>query len=175
MGPPKFRDELEGGPPAPEGEAMKRVWTVLGVLAIGLILLAACGDGDDPTPTPTPPGTLEISVTGDTLRFDKDRLEAAVGAEVEVTFRNVSSFNQHNFVVVRAGTKDAVAADGLVVGLDDDYVEPGDERVIANTPVVSPGGTEVLRFSAPAAGNYQFVCTVPGHNVTMFGDFVVTP
>ncbi len=112
---------------------------------------------------------------GDALQFDKDRLEAAAGAEVEVTFRNVSSFNQHNFVVVEAGTKDAVAADGLVAGPANNYVSSGDERVIANIPVVSPGGTGVLRFSAPAAGTYQFVCTVPGHNITMFGDFVVTP
>ena len=113
-------------------------------------------------------------MVGDALQFDKDRLEAAAGAEVEVTFRNVSSFNQHNFVVVEAGTKDAVAADGLGEGPANHYIRPGDERVIANTPLVSPGGTEVLRFSAPA-GTYQFVCTVPGHNITMFGDFVVTP
>jgi hypothetical protein len=28
-------------------------------------------------------------------------------------------------------------------------------------------------FTAPAAGTYQFVCTFPGHNFTMFGDFIV--
>ena len=30
-------------------------------------------------------------------------------------------------------------------------------------------------FIAPPAGPYQFVCTFPGHNFTMFGDFIVTP
>ena len=30
-----------------------------------------------------------------------------------------------------------------------------------------------VKFTAPSAGTYQFVCTFPGHNFTMFGDFTV--
>ena len=71
------------------------------------------------------------------------------------------------------GTKDAVSTDGTVAGPDNNWVTPGDSRVIANTILAGPGETQDVSFPAPAPGTYQFVCTFPGHNFTMFGDFVV--
>ena len=47
--------------------------------------------------------------------------------------------------------------------------------VLVNTDLLDPGATGEIKFEAPAAGTYQFVCTFPGHGATMFGDFVVTP
>lgn len=95
----------------------------------------ACG-GSAPTPTPTPtppfcglaylfidpptPQYLEITVGG--LGFVPDRLEVAASIkeiepgmanpleirEVVLCFSNVSTISQHNLVMVRDGTKDAV-------------------------------------------------------------------
>jgi azurin len=117
---------------------------------------------------------LEIGVNGDALTFDKDKLTASSGSEVVVILTNVSGINQHNWVLVEAGTKDDVSAAGTAAGPGSDWVPPGDARVIANTKLLGAGATGEVRFTAPAPGTYQFVCTFPGHNFTMFGDFEVT-
>ena len=164
-------------------------------------LLSACGGKSDtstPTPTPTtiatptqptptrvtvetatppPPPcenpTLEISTKGDALQFDKDRFEVAAGSEVVLCFSNGSRLSQHNWVMVRSGTKDDVTLRGLEAGPNQDWVQPEGPDVIAHTRLVNPGDRGEVRFTAPPAGAYQFVCTFPGHNPTMFGEFVV--
>ena len=125
------------------------------------------------TEGPPPPLSLEINVNGDALEFNVNSLSASAGAEVVVTFNNSSGVNFHNFVVVQPGTKDAVAADGTTAGPANNWVPPGDSRVIANTVLIDPGESATVTFTAPPAGAYQFVCTFPGHNFTMFGDFIV--
>ena len=39
---------------------------------------------------------------------------------------------------------------------------------------MNTGTVEELNFVPSTAGTYQFVCTFPAHNVTMFGAFEVT-
>ena len=119
------------------------------------------------------PVQLDIDVNGDALQFNTNNFSVSAGAEVVVTFNNSSGVNFHNFVLVQPGTKDAVAADGTTAGPANDWVPPGDPRVIANTVLISPGESAKVTFTAPPAGTYQFVCTFPGHNFTMFGDFIV--
>ena len=120
-------------------------------------------------------GALDIAADGDALQFNTGMLSAQAGSEVVLTFNNVSTINQHNWVLVNAGDKDAVAADGTAAGPANDWIKPDDPRVIAHTGLLDPGTTGEVRFTAPAAGAYEFVCTFPGHNFTMFGDFQVSP
>ena len=129
-----------------------------------------------PTEAPATPEAvrLEISVNGDALAFDKSEFSAGAGSEVVLTFSNVSIINQHNWVIVQPGTKDDVAGRGTAAGPDNDWVQPDDPDVIANTKLLDAGATGEVTFAAPPAGTYQFVCTFPGHNFTMFGDFEVT-
>jgi azurin len=118
--------------------------------------------------------TLAISADGNNLKFNTQKLSARAGAEVTLKFNNVSTINQHNWVLVQAGAKDAVATAGVTAGPANSWVPPGDARVIASTKLLDPGQSGEIRFTAPAPSTYQFVCTFPGHNFTMFGDFVVT-
>ena len=134
---------------------------------------AAGAEGESKPPVAAEPVAVAIGAVGDTLAFDTDAISADTGAEVTITFTNASSVNTHNFVVVQADTKDAVAANGTAAGPDNNWVQPGDSSVIANTVLIGPGETTEVTFTAPAPGTYQFVCTFPGHNFTMFGDFVV--
>ena len=128
---------------------------------------------DDQSSEPTGPINLRIGVQGDILEFDTSSFSATAGSEVVLTFSNGSAINQHNWVLVQSGTKDAVAADGTLAGPANDWIPPDDERVIAHTKLLDPGQTEEIRFTL-GAGTYQFVCTFPAHNFTMFGDFEVT-
>jgi len=118
---------------------------------------------------------LEIgSAAGTKLEFDENKLTAKAGSSVVLRFKNNSTL-QHNWVLVKAGTKDAVATAGTAAGPTNDWIPRNDARVVANTKLVDPGKTGDVQFTAPAAGTYQFVCTFPGHNITMFGEFTVTP
>ena len=129
--------------------------------------------GTTETAVPAGPLALTIGAVGDSLAFDIDNISADSGAEVTITFNNPSTVNTHNLVIVEAGTKDAVAIDGTAAGPTNNWVPPEDSRVIASTVLIGPGDSGELTFTAPAPGTYQFVCTFPGHNFTMFGDFVV--
>ncbi len=130
---------------------------------------------DTPVPTGGSGGAaqLAIDVQGDALMFSVASLSAAAGSEVVVTFNNSSSVNTHNWAIVEAGTKDAVATDGLAAGQDNNWLPVDDSRVIGATTLLGPGESGEATFTAPAAGVYQFVCTFPGHNFTMFGEFTV--
>ena len=126
------------------------------------------------TTAPGGPVVVQIGVVGDTLAFDADHFTASAGSAVVLTFNNGSGVNQHNWVLVQAGTKDDVAAAGLAAGPDNGWIPQGDARVLAHTSLLDPGGSQEIRFTLEA-GTYQFVCTFPGHNFSMFGDFEVTP
>ena len=178
---------------------MKRAgFFVAGLLGAMLIIGTACGGKEAATATPRPVptattvrptsaptatptagatvapttgGALDIgSVESEDFKFSKDSLSAKAGAQVTVKFKNNAKVNQHNLVFVKAGTKDAVASAGTAAP-STDWVKLGDPNVIANTKLTDPGKTNEVTFTVPPAGTYQFVCTFPGHSVTMFGAF----
>ena len=107
-------------------------------------------------------------------QYDRGAFQVAAGSEVVLCFKNVSNTRPHNWVLVKAGTKDEVASRGFRGGPDNDYVMPEDSDVIAHTKLVDAGGLGEVRFTVPPTATYQFVCTVPGHAVSMFGTFMVT-
>ena len=116
---------------------------------------------------------LTIGSAGDALEFDGDSLTVAAGDRVQLTLDNNSTLNQHNWVLVTDGTKDEVSQRGSSYP-DNGWLEPGDPDVIAFTPLLDTETVGSVGFVAPSAGTYQFVCTFPAHNVTMFGAFEVT-
>ena len=52
---------------------------------------------------------------------------------------------------------------------------PRTKEVVAATPLLEPGQKHRLQMTAPAAeGEYEYVCTYPGHWEMMWGKLVVT-
>ncbi len=177
-------------------------WVLYTSIAIVAIFGLACGGGSDPEPTSTPaptatqPAMVDPTPTtpaavntpsapsgdglslgtpnSDDLVYDTESLSAKAGETVTVTFNNNAVTQQHNWALVQPGTKDDVALAGLTE-VDTDWLKPGDPNVIASIRLLDPGESESVTFTAPEAGRYQFVCTFPGHNPTMFGTFEVTP
>ena len=118
-------------------------------------------------------GALTISVVGDTLQYDKQSLTVNAGSEVTLLFDNVATVQQHNWVLVKHGTKDEVALAGTLAGVANGWIPVDDDRVLAHSSLLDKESSEEIKFTAPGAGAYQFVCTFPGHNATMFGEFIV--
>ncbi len=119
------------------------------------------------------PTSLEIGSIADSLEFNAGSLTAAANDEVTLTFHNTSTVYQHNWVLVRSGDRESVVEDGLAAGEENGWVLPDDERVLAQIRLLGPGQTEEVRFNLEP-GAYEFVCTFPAHNLTMYGDLEAT-
>ena len=64
----------------------------------------------------------------------------------------------------------------LALGLDGParHYVPDSPHVLAHTAVVAPHAVETLYFTAPAAtGDYDFICSFPGHAPLMNGTLSV--
>jgi uncharacterized cupredoxin-like copper-binding protein len=131
---------------------MKKFTILTIVLAAMALLLAACG-GDS--------GPVALSFEGnDTFQFTPASATVSAGDEVEVTLTNAGAL-EHSFAVV-------------ATGVDLNTVTDAEAINSSATSVVAPGETGTVTFTAPAAGTYQFVCTVAGHAAAgMVGTFTV--
>lgn len=82
----------------------------------------------------------------------------------------------HNWVLSKADDKQAIASDGMTAGLDNNYLKPGDERVIASTSLIGGGENTSVTFSVSkltAGVSYTFFCSYPGHNAIMQGSLTL--
>jgi plastocyanin len=118
------------------------------VAAAAAMALTACGgdngDGDD-NGAATGGGDSDIAVVGlDTLEWDTETLEAEAG-EITVELTCEDAVN-HNFVI-----------------------DETDEEVAECAPGETVEGTVELE-----AGEYTYVCTVPGHESRMRGTLTVS-
>jgi azurin len=119
---------------------------------------------------------IKIASVANTMTYDVTALKAKAGEKLRIVFHNNSTdaLLPHNWALVRPGTEAAVAAAGLSKGAAAGYIEPG-PSVLAVTPLAARGETVEVTFTAPAAGTYPYICTVPGHYMMMKGTFVVSP
>ncbi len=109
------------------------------------------------------------------LQFDIDAIQVKAGSRVKLIFTN-SDDMLHNLVITTPGSATTVGEQALKMGLDgprQDYV-PNMEEVLFHSQVIEPGASRTIYFEAPTEpGDYQFVCTYPGHYLTMRGTMKV--
>ena len=82
----------------------------------------------------------------------------------------------HNVVIAAQADMAGVLADGKGAGLDNNYVKPGDTRVVAHTEVIGGGGSTSVTFPVSklqAGGPFEFFCSFPGHAALMKGTISV--
>ncbi len=121
--------------------------------------------------------TLHIASDGDNLAFKPDHLTCPTGATVRLSLHHTGQIidDPHNWVLLKPGTMDAFLADADKIE-DDTTVVPAQDKdkVLAATPMCQRHRTVTITFTAPAPGDYPFVCSVPGHGETMHGTLTVT-
>lgn len=136
-------------------------------------------------PESTPPVELDLTkeavarVTMETgmLKFSVNQFTVKAGQQVELTLDNVDLM-QHNLLIVAPGAADEVAQQAIELGEKGPgkgYV-PDSKKILFATGLLDSKKKEVLKFRAPQApGDYQYVCTFPGHGPTMRGIMKVVP
>jgi azurin len=146
-------------------------YTLGAVVVIGTLVLTTPARAADP---------CKLEITGnDLMQYDKTELAAPASCkEITVTLHHAGKLPKeamgHNWVLVNAADLTPVANDGMTAGLPNDYVKPGDKRVLAHTKTIGGGETTSVTFPASVlkkGGSYAYLCTFPGHNALMHGTF----
>ena len=113
----------------------------------------------------------------DTVRFDTDSIIVSSACDeftVSLTHsgRLAGNVMGHNWVLSKMTDANAVANEGIVAGLEENYLKPGDKRVIAATEVIGGGESTSVTFDVDKlkkGGSYVFFCSFPGHTSLMKG------
>ncbi len=121
--------------------------------------------------------TNKVTITGnDTMQFDLKTIEAMAGEKIELTFKNVGKIPKiamgHNLVVLKKGIS-AIAFGQKAMGAGANATNALPDSVkgdtIAATKLLGPAESETITFSVAEAGDYEYVCTFPGHFAMMRG------
>jgi azurin len=122
----------------------------------------------------------KLEITGnDQMQYDKQELSVSADCqEVTLTLHHSGKLPKeamgHNWVLVNAADFTAVANAGMGAGLANNYVAPGDKRVLAHTKTIGGGETTSITFPTSIlkkGADYKYLCTFPGHNALMHGTF----
>jgi azurin len=131
-----------------------------------------------PAPAASNEPAAEITIKPDLanpLAYDTKEFKVKAGQKVKLTFNNTHPAvpQPHNVVIAKPGTKDkllglamamAAAPDGMAKGFIPDSTD-----ILFKTKLLQPNTNEVIEFTAPAAGDYPYLCTFPGHGMLMNG------
>ncbi|MDB6171033.1 MAG: hypothetical protein JWL59_344 [Chthoniobacteraceae bacterium] len=118
-----------------------------------------------------------VKTVREQMRYDTAQLVVEAGKPFEIIFEN-ADIMPHNFVVITPGSRQEVgtAASGMPATPDKTgrlYI-PATDKILAGSKMLEPGQKEKLALVAPTApGEYEYVCTFPGHWPIMWGKLIV--
>jgi azurin/glucose/arabinose dehydrogenase/lysophospholipase L1-like esterase len=120
-----------------------------------------------------------VKTVREQMRYDNAQIVVEAGKPFEIIFENVDGM-PHNLVVVPPGQRQAVAESVQTQKPDQldkqgrAYVPKDEKKFLAATKLIEPGQKETLKLTAPAQeGEYEYVCTFPGHWQIMWGKLIV--
>jgi len=111
------------------------------------------------------------------MLYDKSLLVVEAGKPVEIILIN-EDVMPHNLVIVTPGASDEVGKTAEKMQPEPDEQGrvhvPASPEVLHATRMIDPGEQTKLSFTAPTEpGDYQYVCTFPGHWMRMVGTLAV--
>lgn len=120
--------------------------------------------------------------SNDMMQYNMSEMSAPASCEsYTVTLKHTGTLPAqvmgHNWVLSKTADAQPIAGDGVSAGLDNDYIKPGDERVIAHTKVIGGGEETTVTFDVSklsASESYTFFCSFPGHIGVMKGTLKVS-
>lgn len=112
------------------------------------------------------------------MKYDTAELLVSPGQPVKIHFENGDDL-PHNIVFCQPGT-DTAAMSFKQMEKPEEALKrnwlPDDKRIWLNSKMLNPHEEQTLEFTAPEKpGNYPYVCTFPGHALTMRGEMKVAP
>jgi azurin len=123
----------------------------------------------------------KIEITGnDQMQFNTKAFTVTEGQKVVLSFKHIGQLPAlamgHNFVILNSGTAVPAFATKCAPAKDTGYIPQDEEskkQMVAHTKMLGGGESDEITFTAPAAGDYPFICTFPGHFAIMQGVMTV--
>lgn len=122
------------------------------------------------------PAAFTLKTLTAQMKYDTPEMFVQPGQPVKIVFENNDDL-PHNLVFCQPGTDTAAMAlkqmDKPEEALKRNWL-PDDPRIWAHSKMLNPHKKQELTFTAPEkTGNYPYVCTFPGHALTMRGEMKV--
>ncbi|MEY3394811.1 MAG: azurin [Verrucomicrobiota bacterium] len=123
----------------------------------------------------------KIEITGnDQMQYNIKAFEVKEGQKVVLSFKHIGQLPAaamgHNVVILKPGTVIPAFAQKCAPARDTQFI-PADEeskkQIIAHTKMLGGGESDEITFTAPAPGDYPFICSFPGHFAIMQGVMTV--
>ena len=132
------------------------------VAGAGFVDLSAPPEGDS--------FKITISCVKEKLLYDIKEFTVRSGQKITVHFKN-EDFPPHNLLFVKPGTADEVAALAVALGAEGfaKQFRPDTDKILYGSTMLDHGQDATIQFTAPAPGDYPYVCTFPGHALLMRG------
>ncbi|MDP1587763.1 MAG: ThuA domain-containing protein [Prosthecobacter sp.] len=114
--------------------------------------------------------TIRVGTIPERLMYDVKELSVKSGKKIKLTFANTDVM-PHNLLIVKPGQADAIMNAAIVMGakgFENGFIPEGTD-ILWHTKLLDHGKEEVLEFTAPAPGDYPFICSFPGHGIIMRG------
>jgi plastocyanin len=126
-----------------------------------------------PLASAKPDYEIKIGTLHGQLRFSPEAFAVKPGSTVRLNFENADEMI-HNLILANGDAKaiDRLAESALKLGekgMEMGFV-PKDSSILASIGLVQPGKKASTTFTVPKElGDYPYVCTFPGHSLTMRG------
>ena len=121
-----------------------------------------------------------VKTVHEQMRYDTTRIVVEKGKPFEIIVENLDAM-PHNLLIVDGGTRQSIAESVQTERPDKrdkkgrPYYPEKDKRVHEGTKLIEPGQKDTIKWTAPNKdGEYDYVCTFPGHWMIMWGRIVVT-
>ncbi|MCX7753694.1 MAG: cupredoxin domain-containing protein [Anaerolineales bacterium] len=116
--------------------------TLLPLFLLLILLLSACGGGETTT-------TLQVDMVE--FMFEPKTFTVPAGQEITLELVNKGAI-EHDFVILKQG----VVAEG-------NFDRTAHQADILFEARLAPGKSDTFTFTIDAPGEYQVICSIPGH------------
>lgn len=150
------------------------------VFFLSIVLITSCGGEEKKESTETSePKIVEFYLTGnDEMKFNLKNMVAKEGDLIKIKFENIGRMAKnvmgHNFVLLKPKVNLAKFATKALSFKENEYI-PEDEmdNIIIHSKLLGPGEEVSIEFTAPKKGVYKYICSFPGHYISMQGSLIV--
>ncbi len=118
-----------------------------------------------------------VLTSNDLMQFNKTEIKVKAGKKVKLTLKHIGKLEKkimgHNFVLLKQGVSISAFGNHAATFAENEYIPEDTKDIIVHTKLIGAGETTVIEFDAPAVGEYDFLCSFPGHYAIMKGKFIV--
>ena len=111
------------------------------------------------------------------MKFDKKEIIAYSGQKITLTLNHIGKLDKlvmgHNFVLLKKGINTNEFGIKASSEKENEYIPDGGNQVIAHTKLIGGGDSDTITFDAPKKGTYEFICSFPGHYLSMKGKLII--